>query len=63
MAIGKRAKERQETLFIPTEDLARSPGHPFYEAVNRVLGEAGFDEFVEEQCAKFYAGKIGRPGY
>ena len=36
-------------------------GHPFYELLNRVLGEAGFDAFVEEQCAKFYADGVGRP--
>ena len=33
----------------------------FNERLNRVLDEAGFDAFVEEQCAKFYADGIGRP--
>ena len=42
-------------------DLPRSAGHPFYERLNRVLDEAGFDAFVEEQCAKFYADGVGRP--
>ena len=36
-------------------------GHPFYARLNRVLGEAGFDAFVEEQCAKFDADGVGRP--
>ena len=36
-------------------DLPRGAGHPFYERLNRVLDDAGFDTFVEEQCAKFYA--------
>jgi hypothetical protein len=29
MAMGKR-KRRQDALFLSSEDLARSPGHPFY---------------------------------
>ena len=62
MAAGKRKKERQEELWVATTELARSPGHPFYERVNRLLDEPGFDEFVEELCAKFYAGNVGRPG-
>jgi hypothetical protein len=28
MAMGKRKQEQQETLFIATERLANSPGHP-----------------------------------
>jgi transposase len=35
--------------------------HPFYEKLNRVLGEHGFDDFVEAQCRPFYAEKMGRP--
>ncbi len=62
MAIGKRGEGRQEELWIPSSDLARSPGHPFYERVNKLLAEAGFDGFVEGLCAPFYAGNVGRPG-
>ena len=29
--------------------------------LNRVLDAAGFDAFVEEQCAKFYTDGVGRP--
>ncbi len=60
MAMGKR-KGRQGGLWIATSDLARSPGHPFYECLNRLLAEHGFDEFVEEQCRSFYAERMGRP--
>jgi transposase len=35
--------------------------HPFYEQLNRLLEEGGFDEFVEQQCASFYAERMGRP--
>ena len=46
---------------MTSSDLPRSPGHPFYERLNRVLDEAGFDAFVEAQCAKFYTDGVGRP--
>ena len=48
-------------MWVADADLPRSAGHPFYERLNRVLDEAGFDAFVEEQCAKFYADGVGRP--
>lgn len=60
MAMGKK-KGRQGGLWIATSDLARSPGHPFYERLNRLLDEHGFDAFVEEQCRSFYAERMGRP--
>jgi transposase len=49
-------------MFLATSELPRSPGHPFYQRSNRVLEEAGFDEFAEKRSARFYAGEIGRPG-
>jgi len=61
MSMGQRENERQRDLWLPTTDLARSPGHPFYEQVNRVLREAEFDEKVEELCRPFYADSTGRP--
>jgi transposase len=36
-------------------------GHPFYQRLNQVLDGHAFDEFVEAQCAPFYATTIGRP--
>src|ERR671921_2448900 len=60
MAMGKK-KGRQGDMWIATRDLARSPGHPFYERLNRLLEQHGFDAFVEEQCRSFYAARLGRP--
>ena len=60
MALGRKKTTRQAELWVATEDL-KAPGHPFYEALNGVLAEAGFDAFVEELCEPFYA-KTGRPG-
>ncbi len=59
--MSKREGEKQTDLWIPTTELARSPGHPFFERLNKVLAAAGFDAFVEQLCAPFYATKNGRP--
>jgi transposase len=59
MSLGKR-QSKQEQLFIPTVDLAKGPGHPFYSKLNQVLASAGFDEFVEGLCAQYYK-QGGRP--
>ena len=48
-------------MWIPTSDLLRSTAHPFYHRLNRILDNAGFDAFVEEQCTQFYAPALGRP--
>jgi transposase len=53
MAMGKR-KARQESLFIPTAQLADAPGHPFYQRLNALLAEAGFDRWVEQRCREYY---------
>ena len=53
----KKKKSRQETLWIPHDAVASSPGHPFYEELERVL----LDSFVESKCSPYYAKKQGRP--
>lgn len=58
MAMGKSSDE-QEDLFV-THTSLRSEGHPFYDALNKVLRKQGFDAYVEQLCEKFYA-KDGRP--
>jgi transposase len=55
MAMGKRRTERQETLFIATDRLPRAAGHPFYERLNHLLAETGFDAWIEERCRPYYA--------
>jgi transposase len=60
--MGRRAKQRrQEELWIAHTDLPRTVAHPFYQQLNRVLEGHGFDEWVEAQCARFYAERMGRP--
>jgi IS5 family transposase len=51
--MGQR-KPRQESLFIATDHLAHSPGHPFYRRLNALLAEAGFDRWVEQRCREYY---------
>ena len=60
MALGRQG-ERQTELMVGWAELPRSPGHVFYDRLQAVLFEAGFDGFAEAQCASYYARKRGRP--
>src|ERR1035438_3038694 len=62
MAMNKRSGgEKQENIWIAHTELAVAPGHPFYKRLNELLEGAGFDEFVEGLCARFYHARLGRP--
>jgi transposase len=54
MAMGKRKQARQESLFITADQLPRSQGHPFYKQLNQLLGQAGFDPWLENRCQQYY---------
>jgi transposase len=61
MAMGRRKdKGRTPGLWVAANDLPRTGGHPFYQRLNAILDAHGFDDFVEAQCAAFYA-THGRP--
>jgi transposase len=60
MAMGRREAD-QESMWVATQNLPRSPGHAFYDKLNEVLDAGGFDRFVEELCAPHYAQVQGRP--
>jgi hypothetical protein len=47
MAMGQRTHEEQTGMWVAVSDLLRSVSHPFYEKLNRLLGQHGFDDFVE----------------
>jgi hypothetical protein len=47
---------------VATADLPPARAHPFYQRLNRLLDEVGFDPFVENVCGPYYADRIGRPG-
>src|SRR3954452_12627350 len=60
MALGRQG-ERQADLMLSWAELPRSPGHAFYDRLQAILVEAGFDRFAEGRCAPYYAAKRGRP--
>jgi len=60
MALGRQG-ERQADLVVGWAELPRSRGHAFYDRLQAILIEAGFDGFAERQCTPHYAGKRGRP--
>ena len=61
MALGRKKNCVQQELWVATDSIAKAPGHVFYERLNQLLSESGFDSFVEELVAPYYSTK-GRPG-
>ena len=61
MGLGRRKTEHQTEMWVATPQLPVSPGHVFYEKLNQLLAEAGFDTWIENLCQPYYA-QTGRPG-
>jgi len=61
MAMKRRDGERQGGMWIAAGEVVRSPGHPFYSALNGLFAKEGFDRYAEGLCEKFYDQKVGRP--
>ena len=61
MSMSKRQESQQQEMWVPTHTLPEMPSHPFYTQLNRLLDEQGFDSFVEELCAPYYAKPWGDP--
>jgi transposase len=59
MGLGRR-EGKQPEMWIAAGELPRSPGHVFYEKLNRLLAEADFDRRCEDLCAPYYAEDVGR---
>ena len=53
MAMGTR-KQVQIPLFLTADDLPEAPTTPFFEKLSEVLDQAGFDDFVERVCSRYY---------
>ena len=60
MAMGREG-EVQGDLMMTWAEIPRSPGHVFYDRLQKLLAEAGFDAFVEETCKPYYAPRMGAP--
>jgi transposase len=56
----RKQQQRQEPLWYRSE-LPEAPGHPFYQRLNKILDQEGFDQFCEDCCREFYHEKLGRP--
>ncbi len=61
MSMGSRPDGHQESFWIETASLPKTSGHPFYERLNKLLAQYGFDTMAERTCAAFYADGVGRP--
>ena len=51
----------QDDLVATWAEMPRSPGHAFYDRLQALLKEAGFDAFVEDLCKPYYAPSMGAP--
>ena len=60
MAMGQQ-KDRQGDLMVGWAEMPRSPGHVFYDRLQSVLIEGGFDAFAEASCRPYYAARMGAP--
>ncbi len=60
MALGRRKREQQE-LWVATSELPMGPGHVFYDKLNALFAEHGFDVWVEDLCRPYFADRVGRP--
>ena len=60
MAMGREG-EVQGDLMMTWSEMPRSPGHAFYDRLQKLLAEAGFDAFIEEACKPYYAPRMGAP--
>jgi transposase len=60
MAMGRQTGQQGE-MILAWDELPRSPGHVFYDRLQEVLREAGFDAFAEDLCRPYYAAVLGAP--
>ncbi len=60
MAMGQQ-KDRQGELMVSWSEMPRSPGHVFYDRLQSVLIDGGFDGFAEAACQPYYAARMGAP--
>jgi transposase len=59
--LGRRTPPPAD-LVIALTDLPPPPARPFYQRLNQILDEAGFEPFVEDSCRPYYDEDFGRPG-
>ena len=57
----RRDGDTQPDLIVSWADVPRSPGHAFYDKLQKLLVGARFDRFVEDICKGYYAPRMGAP--
>ena len=57
----RRETGAQGDLVVTWAEMPHSPGHAFYDRLQTLLKEAGFDTFVEDICKPYYAPRMGAP--
>ncbi len=60
MAMG-RSEGVQDDLMATWAEMPRASGHAFYDRLQELLRESGFDAFVEQVCKPYYAPRMGAP--
>ena len=60
MAMGTR-EPRQIPMFLTPDQFPEAPTAPFFDKLNELLAQMGFDACVERLCRPFYAERMGRP--
>jgi transposase len=60
MGMGRRARERQRLMWIAADEVAAGPPHVFYDRLNQLLADGGFDDLVEALCEPYYCEGVGR---
>jgi transposase-like protein DUF772 len=60
MAMGREGED-QGDLVVTWAEMPRSPGHVFYDKLQALLTEGGFDAFVERTYKPYYAARMGVP--
>ena len=63
MAMGRKDRDRQETMWIASGEIVRGEGHVFYVALNNLFRRHSFDQFVEGliETSGIFADGVGRP--
>ena len=69
MAMGKRSRHaKRASMWVATQDLQRSPAHPFYARLNQIFEQHGFDarlpsilRTVSDGLARTHHGQSGCP--
>ena len=51
MALGRR-RPKQASFWVEASRLEVRGRHPFYQRVNEILDQIGFDRYVEQICRK-----------